>query len=97
MVMFVHRMDQLLSTIHDARGVPTIILGDFNEDHMREKNTRLVQLMCSHGYTQVVTKPTTDQRSLLDHVYVRGVKAQIAVDVIDTYYSDHDSVFITIY
>ena len=97
MEMFVQRMDQLLSSLHDARDVPTIILGDFNEDHMRKKNTRLMQLMNSQRYTQVVTKPTTDQRSILDHIYVRGVAAQFTVDVIDTYYSDHDSAFLTLY
>ena len=37
-------------------------------------------------------KATTDYDSLLDHLYTRGVK-DAGVEVLDTYYSDHDRVF----
>ena len=38
---------------------------------------------------------TTDYGSLLDHVYICGdIKANI--DVVDTYYSDHNMLYITL-
>ena len=38
---------------------------------------------------------TTDQGSLLDHVYFKGV-SPIQTEVSDTYYSDHDCIIIAI-
>ena len=34
--------------------------------------------------------------SLLDHIYFNGNAADASVDVIDTYYSDHDATFLSI-
>ena len=44
------------------------------------------------GFQQHVTCSTTDYGSLLDHVYSRRID-DFGVDVVDTYYSDHDRVF----
>ena len=49
-----------------------------------------------HGFTQMVTKPTRDSGTLLDHVYVTS-KVAITTDVNDCYYSDHDYVLYSIH
>ena len=72
--------------------VPTIIVGDFNEDISRSNSSRLLQLMTSRGFSQLVQVPTTDSRSLLDHIYFNE---KSFVDVIDTYYSDHDATYLS--
>ena len=45
------------------------------------------------GFTQLLKSPTTDQGTLLDHVYCSGALNGIVVEVSDTYYSDHDAVY----
>ena len=71
----------------------TMILGDFNEDILRQPNSSIVSLMSNHGYSQLVTSPTTDQGTLIDHVYYNGLTSDIIVDMCDTYYSDHDTIY----
>ena len=60
--------------------VPTIIVGDFNEDISRSNSSRLLQLMTSRGFSRLVQVPTTDTGSLLDHVCFNGVMENIFVD-----------------
>ena len=73
--------------------LPTLILGDFNED---QPNSSIVRLKSAHGYTQLVTTPTTDKGTLIDHVYYNKPTSDIILQVHDTYYSDHDTVYYSI-
>ena len=79
------------------RVVPTVILGDFNEDMLSTpSSSHTLQLMSSKGFTQLVKVSTTDSGSLLDHIYYNGNAADAVVDVIDTYYSDHDATYLSV-
>ena len=78
--------------------VPTVVLGDFNENLLVESSTSttLLQFMSGIGFTQLVTTPTTDSGSLLDHIYWNHPSESCVVDVVDIYYSDHDGTFLSI-
>ena len=80
--------------------IPCIILGDFNENVLHQQNSTLVKLMDDFSYTQLVNSPTTAQATLLDHVYYKNPSVNsaehIMIHVIDTYYSDHDTVYCNI-
>ena len=51
---------------------PCLILGDFNENVLKLKNSPLLTLMSDFNFVQLVHKPTTPQGTLLDHVYYRN-------------------------
>ena len=58
---------------------------------MGKSNKKLQNL----GFHQIVTMPTCDSRTLIDHVYISpGVNAD--AKVADCYYSDHDFVLASI-
>ena len=76
-----------------ASDLPSIVLGDFNDDLLTTANSPLTHLMFRHGYSQLVHSPTTDNGTLIDHVYYNGPLSNAQVHVIDTYYSDHDTVY----
>ena len=107
-VIAVYRRPQLLlatflSLLHDYlnhiqhQTIPTVILGDFNENLLPcTSSSRLLQFMFSRGFSQLVKVPTTDSGSLLDHIYCNGTATDILVDVVDTYYSDHDATYVSI-
>ena len=40
--------------------------------------------------------PTADSGSLLDHIYYTGTTTDVFIDVVDSYYSDHDATYISI-
>ena len=88
---FLSLMEEFISNLPQI--VPTIILGDFNDDLLTTlASSGLLQFMSSKGFSQVVQAPTTDSGSLLDHIYCNDVgQDAYYVDVIDTYYSDHDA------
>ena len=44
-------------------GTARIILGDFNEDLLNHTDSRIVSLMSTYGYTQLVQSPTTEVHS----------------------------------
>ena len=75
-----------------------IVMGDFNIDLLKQQNCTFLQLMSNFGYSQLVKSPTTAQGSLLDHVYCSNPfgNNDIVIQVQDTYYSDHDTVFCSI-
>ncbi len=75
---------------------PIIVLGDFNEDISSIHNSPLVALMRNNCFTQHVKYPTTDRGTIIDLVFVKNISLPITIDVKDTYYSDHDIVFLSI-
>ncbi len=73
----------------------TIIIGDFNDNLVPDTSSTLVNFMLRLGFKQYVYQPTTDYRTCIDHIYYNRVDEEAVIDVHDTYYSDHDAVFIT--
>lgn len=76
--------------------IPAIVLGDFNEDLLQKPDSRTLSLMSSRGYEQLVQSPTTDRGTMIDHVYYNRPSGRAIVQVHDTYYSDHDTVYCSI-
>lgn len=87
---------------HIDCSIPTVVMGDFNEDistycytNVDASQTQLLRWMLENGFHQIVRTPTTDRGTLIDHVYYSG-PFDILVEIQDTYYSDHDVVFLSI-
>jgi len=76
--------------------MPTVVLGDFNDDVSTASSSHLLRMMSSKGFSQLVKVPTTDSGSLLDHIYYTGTTTNVFIDVVDTYYSDHVAAYISI-
>ena len=84
---FIAMVEQLLSST-PLLHAEILVVGDFNDDLMGN-TTKISSWFESNGFNQLIDQPTTDQGSLLDHVYFNGVSL-IQTEVCDTYYSDHD-------
>ena len=69
--------------------------GDFNEDILLTQEKHCCMMFQSKGFRQIVTKPTHDSGTLIDHIYTNN-KLSVKTDVSDCYYSDHDYVLCTI-
>ena len=90
---FTQMVEKLLSK-PQLQGKNIVVLGDFNEDLM-EKKTNIHSFFQQYQFKQLIHQPTTDQGSLLDHVYFNGTSTT-KTEVFDTYYSDHDTTFLAI-
>lgn len=91
--LFQDRVQQLLTSL-DTTNL-TVILGDFNFDLLETPHHDIVQLLSHHGFRQYVKGPTTDQGTLLDHVYINQA-VTVHLEVVDTYYSDHDIICVSL-
>ncbi|XP_078578075.1 uncharacterized protein LOC144862999 isoform X1 [Branchiostoma floridae x Branchiostoma japonicum] len=89
--IFMDRLQNILPLLQN----PTVILGDFNFDLLKYPDHNILTVMNQFGFKQQVQTPTTDQGSLLDHVYINS-NCSAQVNVVDTYYSDHDMVCISL-
>ena len=66
-----------------------VIMGDFNDNALVSKSAE--NFMQQQGYTQIVSSPTTENDTTIDHVYIRDINpTDIKVQILSTYYSDHE-------
>ena len=70
---------------------PTVIMGDIKEDLLK-KRSKMKDFLSSKGFSQLVTVPTFDKGSLIDHIYVNDEMKKITggIDQMPVYYSDHN-------
>ena len=90
--MLLSVLSNILNT-HLCHDLPTIVLGDFNDDIKDDTHSKVLEFMSSNTYTQLVSHPTTDRGTLIDHIYYNRSCDNAIVEVYDTYYSDHDTVY----
>ena len=90
---FTYKMAQIAKQFTN---MATCTVGDINEDIALTSDKQCCSTLKVHGFKQMVTKPTCDSGTLLDHVYVTP-KVSITTDVSDCCYSDHDYVLYSIH
>ncbi|TKS65922.1 ATP-dependent DNA helicase PIF1 [Collichthys lucidus] len=90
--MFRQKLLQVIFHL-DKHAGRKMIMGDFNEDIL--VSSSIQKLLEQHGYTQHVRQCTTEKGTLIDHVYVKDTE-DVIVEVIQTYYSFHDAVLISL-
>ena len=90
---FIAIFEQLLSSTALLHA-EILVVDDFNDDLM-DNTTKIRTCFERNGFNQLIDQPTTDQVSLLDHVYFKGVST-IQTEVCDTYYFDHDCTIIAL-
>ena len=92
-----------LNYLHDSKltnpDISVVLLGDFNVNLLEKASEQKAQTRClveERGYTQLIKQYTTDYRSLIDHIYTNiphFVKSSV---VLESYYSDHKPLFISL-
>ena len=89
-------MNHMLEIIPQFQHVPTCIVGGFNEDVSITSNTHCCGMFRLQAFKQMVSKPTHDSGTIIDHVYVSQTVNTMQTDVTDCYYSDHDFILCAI-
>jgi hypothetical protein len=75
---------------------PTAIIGDVNWNF--SENTKMKNFLNVRGFSQLIEKPTYDDGTLIDHIYVNQSLSELGVvtEQEAAYYSDHDIVTLLI-
>ena len=90
--LFTQEVSQIITLFED---MPICVMGDFNEDILLSEEKHCCAMFKSKGFRQIVSKPTHDSGTLIDHIYT-NTKLCVQTDVSNCYYSDHDYVLCTI-
>ena len=90
--VFTQEMLEIITLFED---IAICVMGDFNEDILLTEEKHCCTMFRSKGLRQIVTKPTRDSGTLIDHIYT-NTKLSVETDVSDCYYSDHDYVLCNI-
>ena len=79
---------------------PCVVVGDFNEDILHQTNSAILKLMSNFGYRQLVQVYTnnTPRHTYRPYVLYKNHNSHdtTVVNIKDTYYSDHDTVYCSI-
>ena len=72
-----------------------VFVGDFSTDLIKDG---VLPPRPFQNYFQAISEPTTDNETLIDHIYVKPIPAvdDFVASVLPTYYSYHRPVFIAI-
>ena len=79
--------------------VPIVLLGDFNINMMQESSEQKAlkkSLITDRGYTQLINQYTTDYRTQIDHIYTNVPQIVQSAGTLESYYSDHKPIFISL-
>ncbi|CAG2237452.1 unnamed protein product [Mytilus edulis] len=90
---FLENMETLICKLEDL-SERVVVIGDFNQDILKGSCT-VLSFMLSKGFRQLVSSPTTEGGTLIDHVYVKGCH-DTQVTIIPTYYSYHEALKIVV-
>ena len=89
---------EILETLIDDTKT-TVIGGDMNICTLSSPNNNLTKHMRSKGFVQLVNKATHIEGGLIDHVYIqihKDCQYKWSIEDSPKYYSDHDSVGLTL-
>ncbi|CAB3978452.1 Hypothetical predicted protein [Paramuricea clavata] len=88
-------LSSLRSVLDEDSSAQNIIIGDFNVNWMVESDRQsLYNLMVvQNHYRQLITGFTTDNRTLIDHLYTNLFEEEIEAGILETYFSDHKAIW----
>ncbi|XP_076132870.1 uncharacterized protein LOC143114916 [Alosa pseudoharengus] len=93
MTVFKHHLGNLLNLL-SKMGDNIVVMGDFNEDSL--KSNSLINFMATKQFTQIVSEPTTEAGTLIDHVYVKHTcMYTVIAKVMPVYFSTHEAILCT--
>lgn len=87
------------NTVLTDPNIPVVILGDFNINLMEnnsEQKSLLKYMITGKGYSQLINQYTTDYRTQIDHIYTNIQQYVKSKGTLESYYSDHKPIFISL-
>ena len=78
---------------------PAIIIGDFNVNLLENSSEKqcLVKYLCEQQhYVQLINQETTDYKTQIDHIYTNIPDRIHTSGVLESYFSDHKPIFVSL-
>ena len=74
-----------------------IFIGDFNVNWLIEVERQSIYnvMVRDNGYRQLINNSTSDNNTLIDHIYTNIVNVETLSGNLETYFSDHKAIWIS--
>ena len=74
-----------------------VIIGDFNVNWMNELERRLLHnlFVTEQKYKQLISHYTTDNRTVIDHIYTNIPDLYLTSGILETYFTDHKAIWVS--
>lgn len=71
-----------------------VFIGDFNVNWLDETSRRHLYnfFIIDRHYRQLISSYTTDNQTIIDHIYTNLPESQITAHILETYFTDHKSI-----
>lgn len=74
-----------------------VIIGDFNVNWMNEVERRpLYNLFTQRNYKQLISQYTTDNKTIIDHIYTNIPDFYVSSGILETYFTDHKAIWLSL-
>ena len=96
---FINALKHLHCAFLNDPNTPVIMLGDFNvnlNEIASDKNTLCKYLIEEKQYVQLINQVTTDYKTQIDHIYTNIPERITNSGVLESYFSDHKPIFISL-
>ena len=86
------------TTLEENPSSQVILMGDFNINWLDQEQRRsLYNLMINeNALKQLISTCTTDNGTLIDHVYTNIIEEDILAGTLETYFSDHKAIWASV-
>ena len=90
-----HLLDALRIIRDENSSSQNLVIGDFKVNWMVESERQsLYNLMVvENSYRQIISGFTTDNGTLIDHLYTDLIEEEIHAGILETYFSDHKAIW----
>ena len=85
-------------TLEENPSSHALVIGDFNINWLDDVERRsLYNLMIDeNSFQQLISNCTTDNGTLIDHIYTNLIEEDVQAGTLETYFSDHKAIWIAI-
>ena len=86
------------TTLEENPSSQVIFIGDFNVNWLDEVERRSLYnlIINENGLQQLISSCTTDNGTLIDHLYTNLIEEDVQVGTLETYFSDHKAIWASV-
>ena len=77
----------------------SVIIGDFNVNWLSETDRRPLYnaMVRDNSYVQLISDYTTDNKTLIDHIFSKMTSQTVNSGILETYFSDHKTIWVSFF